>query len=54
MAISLIRASISQSQSVSLSHPLIHSLRSTLSNIDESSRRKRLLSCAPSELNPAR
>ncbi|KAL4610819.1 hypothetical protein ACB092_08G079400 [Castanea dentata] len=56
MAISLIRTSISQSQCVSVSHPLIHSLRSsTLSSIDESLRRKRLLSsCAPSQLNPIR
>ncbi|KAK4606772.1 hypothetical protein RGQ29_000847 [Quercus rubra] len=48
MAISLIRTPIS--------HPLIHSLRSsTLSSIDESLRRKRLLSsCAPSQLNPIR
>ncbi|XP_030963916.1 probable protein phosphatase 2C 26 isoform X2 [Quercus lobata] len=54
MAISLIRISISQCLSVS--HPLIHSLRSsTLSSIDESLRRKRLLSsCAPSQLNPIR
>lgn len=56
MAISLIRTSISQSQCLSVSHPLIHSLRSsTLSSIDESLRRKRLLSsCAPSQLNPIR
>lgn len=56
MAISLIRTSISQSQCLSVSHPLIHSLSSsTLSSIDESLRRKRLLtSCAPSQLNPIR
>ncbi|XP_062172276.1 probable protein phosphatase 2C 26 [Alnus glutinosa] len=53
MAIPMIRASISQSQS--LSHLLIQSLPCTLSSIDESSsRRKRLLCCTPSELNPAR
>lgn len=53
MAISLIRTSISQSQCLSVSHPLIHSLRS--STLDESLRRKRLLSsCAPSQLNPIR
>jgi hypothetical protein len=53
MAIPMIRALISQSQS--LSHSLIQSLPRTLSSIDESSsRRKRLLCSAPSELNPAR
>ncbi|KAB1202236.1 putative protein phosphatase 2C 26 [Morella rubra] len=47
MAIPLIRASISRSQSLSLP--------SSFSSIDESSlRRKRLLSCVPSEVNPVR
>ncbi|KAF5470379.1 hypothetical protein F2P56_010898, partial [Juglans regia] len=47
MSIPMIRASISQSPSLSLPF--------TLSSTDESfSRRKRQLSCAPSELNPVR
>lgn len=47
MSIPMIRASISRSLSLSLPF--------TLSSTDESfSRRKRQLSCAPSELNPVR
>ncbi|KAI4305394.1 hypothetical protein L6164_028764 [Bauhinia variegata] len=52
MAIHIFRAAISQSQT----QPFIHSLSATLSRIDETSKKRKrmMLSCSSSEVNPVR